>query len=125
MLIFQAYAFYYRLPLSLGPRVILQPWMQRHGYLPYEEVVDLHMPLMPLLLQGLSGLGLGELRLAKMMVVGLLTLTTILTFHFARRFVGLGYAVWAVFFIAVWSPFFNFGKLWHESFLTPAYLCYL
>jgi hypothetical protein len=125
MLGFQAYAYYYRLPLSLGPRVILQPWMQRAGYVPYEEIVDLHMPLMPILLQGLSGLGLGELRLAKVLVVGLLTLTTLLTFIFAKRAAGMSWGLWAVFYILVWSPFFAFGKLWHESFLAPAYLLYL
>jgi hypothetical protein len=122
---FQAYAFYFRLPLSLGPRVILQPWLQRLGYLPYEEIIDLHMPLMPLLLQGLSILGRSELQLAKLVVVGLLSLTTLLTYFFASRAFGQGLGLWAVVFLMIWAPFYSFGKLWHESFLAPAYLLYL
>lgn len=125
LLLFQAYAFYSRLPLSLGPRVILQPWLQRIGYLPYEEIADLHMPLMPLLLQAPSFLGLGELQVAKLAVVGLQALTTLLTFFFARRLIGQWSGLWAIFFLVLWAPVFHFGKLWHESFLAPAYLLYL
>ena len=65
-LLFQAYAYYFKLPLSLGPRVILQPWLLRHGFILYETAVDIHTPLMPLSIAALSSVIPDGLRLAKL-----------------------------------------------------------
>lgn len=65
LLIFQAYAYYYRLPLSLGPRVILQPWLLQHGFIMYENIVDMHSPLMPMILAALVPLIPNGLRTRK------------------------------------------------------------
>jgi general stress protein CsbA len=124
VLLFQAYAYYFKLPLSLGPRVILQPWLLRHGFVLYETAVDIHTPFMPLSIAALSSLIPDGLRLAKLILVGLLSLTTLLTFVAAKRHAGWAGGIWAVFFFAVWSPTFEFGKLWHEAFLTPIYLLF-
>jgi hypothetical protein len=120
--LFQAYAYYFKLPLSLGPRVILEPWLLRHGFVLYETAVDIHTPLVPLLLAALSALFPDGLTLARAVVVVLLSITTLLTFLATKRNAGWVAGLWAVFWFGVWSPRFEFGKLWYEAFLTPIYL---
>jgi len=118
---FQAWAYYFRLDLSLGPRVILQPWLLQRGFVMYENVADLHSPLMPLSISALPLVFYDGLQQAKVVLVALLCCTTLLTFWAGQRSLGwLGGLGAALFFVA-WSPMFGFGKLWHESFLTPLY----
>lgn len=125
LLIFQAYAYYYRLPLSLGPRVILQPWLLQHGFIMYENIVDMHSPLMPMILAALVPLIPNGLRLAKLALVTLISITTALTFVTGWRKIGWLGGLWAVGFFVIWSPTFTFGKLWYETFLAPIYLVWL
>ena len=122
LLVFQAWAYYYKLPLSLGPRVILQPWLLWRGFTMYENIADLHSPLMPLLIATLRPLIPDGLTLAKLVLIALLSLSTLLTFVAGWRKTGWLGGLWAACFVVVWSPTFGFGKLWHESFLTPLYL---
>jgi hypothetical protein len=122
LLIFQVWAYYYQLPLSLGPRVILQPWLLWRGFVMYEDIVDLHSPLMPLVVATLTPLIPDGLNLAKLILVVLLSLSTLLTFVVGWRMTGWLGGLWAACFFVVWSPTFGFGKLWHESFLAPLYL---
>jgi hypothetical protein len=121
-LLFQAWAYYFRLPLSLGPRVILQPWLMAHGYSLYEQIADLHTPLMPLLLSFLSPLFRNGFELARAADVVLVTLTAFLTFALGCRKAGPLGGLWAAGFFIVWSNHFMFNKLWHEAFLAPLYL---
>ena len=122
---FQAYAFYFHIPLSVGPRVVLEPWLMRQGYLLYDEVVDIHTPLMPLVLALLEPIAGEELRAAKWIIVALLTVTVLLSFYWGQRKMGWWSGLWAAAFIVIWAPAFFFGKLWHEIFLTPIYLLFL
>jgi hypothetical protein len=122
LLIFQIWAYYYKLPLSLGPRVILQPWLLKRGFVMYEDIVDLHSPLMPLLVATLTPLMPDGLSLAKLILVVLLSLSTLLTFVVGWRTMGWLGGLGAACFFVVWSPAFGFGKLWHESFLAPLFL---
>jgi hypothetical protein len=122
LLVFQAWAYYDKLPLSLGPRVILQPWLLRRGLVMYENIADLHPPLMPLLIATLTPLIPDGLNLAKLVLVVLLFLSTLLTLVVGWRKTGWVGGFWAACFFVVWSPTFGFGKLWQESFLTPLYL---
>jgi len=119
--VLQAGAYTTALPLSLGPRVILQPWLLRQGYLMYEQIVDIHSPLMPLAISALAPLIPDGLTLAKLVQVGLLSATTLLTFLAAWRVSGPGWGLWAAAFFVAWSRAFGFGKLWHESLLAPLY----
>jgi hypothetical protein len=109
LLALQTWAYATRLTLSLGPRVILQPWLLRQGFVMYRDIADLHTPLMPLTLAALIPLVPDGLALAKLALIVLMSLTAGLTFVAGWRTVGpmggLGY-----------------GKLWHESFLAPLYL---
>ena len=125
LILFQAWAYYYRLPLSLGPRMILQPWLVQNGLVLYQNMGDQHMMLLPLLLAPLRLLVPDGLQLAKLVLVALISLSTLLTFLAARHIAGwLGGLLAALFFVA-WSPVFTFGKLWHETFLAPLYLLLL
>jgi hypothetical protein len=119
---FQAYAYFYKLTLSLGPRVIMQPWAMQNGAVIYENLADLHTPLMPLIISLLRYLIPEGLRLAKLTQVGLLSLSTLLIFVAGKRKSGWWGGLWAAGFFVVWSPAMNFGKLWHESFLAPLYV---
>jgi hypothetical protein len=122
----QAAAYYFRLELSLGPRVILQPWLLERGFVMYEQLADLHSPLMPLALAALRTLIPDGLQLAKLTLVGLLSLSTMLTCAAVSRTLRNGPAgalagLWATAHFVSWSRAFGFGKLWHESFLAPLY----
>ncbi len=125
LLLIQALFYYYRSPVSLGPRVILQPWLLQHGFLTYENIADQHSPLMPLLLSALPPLFANGLKWAKVVLVALVSLTTWLTFWIGRRSGGWLVGLGAAFFFVLWSPAFDYGKLWHESFLAPLYLLFL
>lgn len=122
LLCFQAFAYYFKLDLSLGPRVVLEPWLLRHGYLLYDNVVDHHTPLMSVILTTLAPLCLDGLSCAKIVLVTLISLSSLLTFWAARRAVGWVGGLGATLFFVIWSPAFGFGKLWHETFLTPLYV---
>jgi hypothetical protein len=117
----QAFAYASRLSLSLGPRVILEPWLLRRGYLLYEEIADLHSPLLSLLLSVLIPLFPDGLSMARTVLVVIISLSTLLTFLAGRRAGGWLGGLWAAGFLIVWSPVFGFGKLWHEALLTPLY----
>jgi hypothetical protein len=122
LLAFQLAAFNYRLALSLGPVVLLQPKLQQNGWAIYENIADQHSPLMPILMQGLRAFSTDGLRNARLVLMGLIALITTLVFISARKVTNWGFALWASFFFVLWSPIFSFGKLWYETFLTPIYL---
>ncbi len=121
LLAVQAFAYGARLPLSLGPRVILEPWLLRQGYVLYEDVADLHSPLLPLLLSAIMPLFSDGLTMAKTVLMVVVSISTCLTYLAGKRDAGWAGGVWAAWFFVVWSPAFVFGKLWHEAFLTPLY----
>jgi len=125
LVLFQAWAYYDRMPLSLGPRVILQPWLLQRGFVLYENIADLHSPLMSLILAALRPWVPDGLALAKLVLVVLLSLTTLLTFVVGWRKLGWLAGLWAACFFVVWSPTFGFAKLWYETFLAPLYLLLL
>lgn len=122
LVLFQAYAYYRVLPLSLGPRVILQPWlMATHGYLPYDHIADQHAPLMPQLLALAVPLFSEGWRAARGVLVALISLTLVLTYLAARRAAGRAAGILAASCFVCWSVPFEFTKLWYESFLAPLY----
>ena len=121
LILFQAWAYYFRLTLSLGPRVIAQPWFLQNQMILYEHIADQHIMLMSLLLALLRLIIPDGLQLAKLALVALISLSTLLTFVAGRRTAGwLGGLLAACFFVA-WSPVIGFGKLWYETFLAPLY----
>ena len=95
--------------------------MQR-GFVIYENIADLHTPLMPLLISALTPWIPNGLKLAKLTLVALLSISALLTFIQGKRLSGWSGGLWAFGFFVVWSPAFGFEKLWYESFLTPLYL---
>lgn len=125
LLMFQAWSYVYRLPLSLGPRVVLEPWLLRQGFILYEQIADLHTPLLPLILSALLPLFPDALTCAKATLVVLISLSTLLTFLMGRRTGGWLAGLWAAWFFVTWSPTIGFGKLWHETLLAPLYLLLL
>ena len=122
LLVFQVWAYTFELQLSLGPRVIMQPWLLGRGFVMYENIADLHSPLMPLLIAALTPLIPDGLILAKLILITLLSLSTVLTFVAGYRKIGWLGGLGAACFFMAWAPAFGFGKLWYESFLTPLYL---
>ena len=117
----QALAYCYALPLSLGPRVVLQPWLMRQGYLLYEHIADEHPPLMNLLLSAVQPLGSDSLAVAQIVTVSLISITTLLIFWAGQRTGGWLVGTFSAFFFTIWSPIFGYSKLWHETFLAPLY----
>ena len=137
---FQAWAYAFRLDLSLGPRVILEPWLLHRGFTIYSSLLDIHTPLMPFTLALVHGIAPSELRAAQITQVSLVTLTTLLvalvTWSMTRSLIAdhqsqkvtfqpgtawMVAAAAAVFFV-LFSPGFSYGKLWHEFFLAPLFL---
>lgn len=119
---FQAYAYYRSLPLSLGPFVILMPAAMRQGYLPYEQLFDIHEPLLPLLISFFAVPSIDGLFLARIFLVVLVTLATLLTFWAGKRQAGWLGGLATVAFFVWWSVPFGLPKLWHESLLTSLYV---
>jgi len=125
LVIFQAWAYFARMQLWLGPRVVLQPWLIARGFVMYRDIVDLHAPLMPLILSALVPWFRDGILLAQVAIASLVSVSTLLTFEIGRRTVGWIGGLWAAWCFVVWSPTFVFFKLWHESFLAPIYLLWL
>ena len=125
LLAFQAYAYFSRLSLSLGPRVIFEPWLLQRGSVLYENITDIHTPLLPLLLSLLGPVFSDGLECAKVTVVVLLSCTTLLTFLAGRRTAGWLGGLWVMWFFVTWSPTYSFGKLWQESLLALLYVLLL
>ena len=121
----QALVYFFAIHLSLGPRVVLQPWLMRQGYLLYEHIADEHPPLMYLLLSAVQSPGLDSLILAKVVTALLVCIITLLAFWVGQRTGGWLAGIFSAFFFAVWSPLFGYGKLWHETFLAPLYVLLL
>ena len=122
----QAHAYGNVLPLSLGPRVIMQPWlMTLPGHMIYEQIADQHTPLMPLALSWFAPVSPEGWRLASGFLVALLSVSTVLTWWAARRSAGPLAGLLAAVFFVCWAGSFGFDKLWHESFLTPLYVALL
>jgi len=125
LLAFQTWAYYARLPLFLGPRFVLEPWLLRRGFVLYENLPDIHTPLLPLLLAGLAPLVPDAVQRARLLLVALLALTTLLAYLLGARKIGrLGGLGMAVFF-AGWSAVYDAGILWYETLLAPLYLLWL
>jgi hypothetical protein len=120
--LFQFYTYGYRLDLSLGPRVILQPWLLRSGFIQYETAIDIHTPLMPFILALFQPLAPSGLFLAKLALIGLLSITLVLVFLIAGRHSGWLVGLGAATFFVLWSVTFGYPKLWHETFLAPLYM---
>ena len=116
-----ALAYYHAMPLSLGPRVVLQPWLMRQGYLLYEHIADEHPPLIYLLLSAAQSLTSDSLVTAKLALVSLIGMTVLLAFRAGERTGGWVAGIGSALFFGAWSAVFEFGKLWHETFLAPVY----
>jgi len=118
----QTYAYLYILPLSLGPRVILQPWLMQQNYMLYKNIADEHSPLMYFLLLAAQPLASNSLEAAKLTLVLLIGIISLLTFWAGWESGGWLSGTFSLLFFASWSPIFGYGKLWHETFLAPIYI---
>lgn len=121
IIVAQAKAYLSIWPLSLGPRVVLQPWLMRQGYLLYVNIADEHAPLMYLWLLAIQPLTPNSLEAAKLTLVGLISISVLLTFWAGQQNGGWLSGLFSALFFALWSPLFGYSKLWHETFLAPIY----
>ncbi|OGF62963.1 MAG: hypothetical protein A2Y62_04840 [Candidatus Fischerbacteria bacterium RBG_13_37_8] len=121
----QAFAYYSWQDLSLGPRVILQPWLMQKGLMIYEDFADIHSPLLPLLLSVLRQWFPDGVALAKNIMIVFLSITTVLVFLVGRRTSNPIGGLLAVLFFVALSPMFLFTKLWYESLIAPIYLAWI
>jgi hypothetical protein len=114
---------YYKiLTVSLGPHVILEPWLINQGFRIYAQLADNHSPLMPLLLSFGQLIIPDGLTLARLVLAGLIFIIAIQTYFLTKQLAGSLAGVLSVIFFTCWSQSFGYGKLWHETFLTPLYL---
>lgn len=123
-MLYLAWMLYFRLDLSLGPRVIFQPWAIHKGFLIYEQLGDIHTPLLPLILSAGQYLIADPLKVARLALVGFHLSTLILIFLIGRKHINIWAGLAAAMLYILWSPSFSLGKLWYESLLTPLYLVY-
>lgn len=121
----QALFYLHILPLSLGPRVVLQPWLMRQGYLLYKNIADEHPPLMPLFLLAMHQVVSDSFQVAKLTLVLLISITALLTFWAGKKGGGWLSGILSLVFFVLWSPIFGYGKLWYETFLAPIYILIL
>lgn len=121
----QALFYLHILPLSLGPRVVLQPWLMQRGYLLYKNIADEHPPLLSFLLLAMQPIASDSLQVAKFTLILLISVTTLLTFWAGKQDDSWLSGILSLFFFTMWSPIFGYGKLWHETLLSPIYLLIL
>jgi len=125
LVVFQAFAYYYRLDPVLGARIIFEPWLMQKGFILYENIADIHSPLLPSILSIVRPLCPDGVVLAKLILVGILSFTTVLVFFSGMRATNpMGGLIAALFFVAL-SPMFRFTKLWQETLLAPVYLAWM
>lgn len=122
ILIFQFVAYYQFRTLSLGPRVVLQPWLMRQGYRLYDDIADEHAPLLSLLLAALQPVSSDSLQVAKITLTGFVTLIAISIFLISKSDKGNFSGILALLFFVCWSPAFGYSKLWHETILALIYM---
>ena len=118
----QIQAYLHILPLSLGPRVVLQPWLMQQNYLLYKNIADEHAPLMYFLLLAAQPLASNSLEAAKLTLVLLIGAIAVLTFWAGWKNGGWLSGTFSVLFFVMWTPVFGYSKLWHETFLAPLYI---
>lgn len=118
----QTLAYYFYLPIGMGPHVILEPWLINQGWRLYQELPDHHPPLMQYWMAFAQQVIGDELRAGKLMLVVLLLVIFGLVYLLTRQTASRQAALLAIVFFVFWSPSFQFGILRFDAFLTAFYL---
>jgi hypothetical protein len=104
---------------AVDPEVTLLPWLMRQGWPLYQDLIDQHPPLFPLMLTLLNGdPGLPT----RIFIVALRGLTLLLTYVVARRLAGVWGGLIALAATALWALGAEGAHLWYDSALAPIYL---
>jgi hypothetical protein len=104
---------------SVDAETTLVPWLMRHGWILYTDVIDQHPPLLPWLLMPFDGdPGLPM----RVFIVALRALTLLLTYAAARRLCGEWAGLVALAGAALWAIGANAAHLWYDGALAPVYL---
>jgi hypothetical protein len=118
----QTLAYYFYLPIGMGPHIILEPWLLNQGWRIYQELSDHHTPLMQYLMAFAQQIIGDELRAGKLVLVTLLLIIFGLVYLLTRQRASRQAALLSIVFFVFWSPSFQFGILRFEAFLTVFYL---
>lgn len=115
----------YFLDVSADPRMVLQPWLLRNGFLQYEHIADEHAPLLPQVLAWLLPLfqddALVTMRVAHGFFIGSAVVVAAL---WAYQVSGRWGALATSAFFWNWSTPFGYWGMWHNLALSPVYLLF-
>ncbi len=104
---------------TVDAEVTLLPWLMGHGWILYNNLIDQHPPLLPLLLVPLNGDPGLPLRI---LILALRGLTLALTYAVGVRLAGVWGGLVALAGAALWALGTDGAHLWYDGALAPVYL---
>ncbi len=105
-------------PVSLGPRVVLEPWLLASGFQIYTDVVDQHEPALPVLVELLIRAGLTPISAANFLFL-LIQFVTLVLLYFASERVKTGSGLLSLLLYGAMAPRIIQGKLWYDMAMAP------
>lgn len=105
-------------PLSLGPRVVLEPYLLTQGFSHYTDIVDQHEPALTEVVVLLIRAGLSPIAAAKAAFLAIQGAVLVALLLVGRRF-GEWVGVLAVLVYGASAPGIVQGKLWYDMAMGP------
>ncbi|MBI2841644.1 MAG: hypothetical protein HYX75_25285 [Acidobacteria bacterium] len=105
-------------PLSLGPRVVLEPYLLTQGFSHYTDIVDQHEPALTAVVVLLIRAGLSPITAATAVFLAIQGVIVVSLLLVGRRF-GEWVGVLAVLLYAASAPGIVQGKLWYDMAMGP------
>jgi len=106
-------------PLSLGPRVVLEPWLLTEGFALYSDVVDQHEPALPTGVALFVRIGLPPVSAARLVFLLIHIATLSLLYPAAEKLAGRGAGLAALILYGAMTPVIVQGKLWYDMAMAP------
>lgn len=117
-------SYFFILPTTLNPTVVLEPVLFRKGYLPFNNIGDQKPPLLQYALAALLPLFRGNIVLLVKVMHGILIFVIVAgSLIWTYRAKGVSALLPAAFFFGAWSFIYGYdATLYYDIVLTPFYL---
>jgi hypothetical protein len=99
------------------PEFFIFPYLASTGWLPYRQIIDHHTPGLWLLPVNFANFGFTSPGSFKILLLLVVLIQSAMIYLIGKKLFSRQAAVWAVFFYALWQPFFAGNHLWLDLFL--------